>query len=85
MRLGGGGGVIVEVVNHCAALVRRQVNVEFEEEGDDAAWYGGVGRQTKQDVAVCLEEVEEYVGCESRAVGFGCGREEEDVVVGFCA
>lgn len=40
MFVGGAEGVVVEVVDDDGALVRREVDVEFEEEGDEA---GGCG------------------------------------------
>jgi hypothetical protein len=53
--------VKVEVVNHRAALVRGHVDVEFEQERDDAAGKWRVGGKAEDDVAVGLEEVEEQV------------------------
>lgn len=63
MCLCGGCGVVVEVVDDEGVAVWGEVDVELEEKGDERGWCGSVSGEAEQDVAVCLDEVEEDVGC----------------------
>jgi hypothetical protein len=62
--LGGRDGVVIKMVNDDGGTVVREVNIEFEEEGADSARSGGLARESEEDVAVLVHEVQNVLGCQ---------------------
>lgn len=85
MRLAPVCGVKVEVINNKRVAIRRDLDVEFHEEGLQGSRRGRVGGECEEDVSVVLEEVEEFWAGQRGAEGFEFGGEEEEVVVGESA
>lgn len=59
--LGGGDGVVVEVVDDGAGALDGEGDVELGEEGDERRGRGDGGRQRNEDVSVGVDEVDEAV------------------------
>lgn len=73
MLLGGRDGVVVEVVNDDGGTVVREVNVDFEKERADSAGSCGLARESEDDVAVLVQEVENVLGCQVGAESYAIG------------
>lgn len=59
--LGGGDGVVVEVVDDGAGALDGQGDVELGEEGDERSGRGNLGGQRNEDVSIGVDEVDEAV------------------------
>lgn len=62
MEIGGGLGIVVEVVDHQAGSLSGDVDVQLEKESVQGGGDRLRGAQGKQDVAAGVEEVEDLVG-----------------------
>jgi len=56
--LGGGEGVVVEVVDDEGGAVGGEVDVQLEEEGNETRWGWVGGRESEEDVAFGIDEFE---------------------------
>lgn len=62
VEVGGGLGIVVEVVNHQAGSLGGDVDVQLEKESVQGGGDGLRGAQGKQDIAASVEEVEDLLG-----------------------
>lgn len=70
MEVGGGLGIVVEVVNHQAGSLCGDVDVQLEKKSVQGGGDGLRGAQGKQDVAAGVEEVEDLLGSQVGAEAF---------------
>lgn len=64
VEVGGGLGIVVEVVNHQTGSLGGDVDVQLEKESVQGGGDGLRGAQGKQDVSAGVEEVEDLLGSE---------------------
>lgn len=62
VEVGGGFGIVVEVVNHQAGSLGGDMDVQLEKESVQGGGDGLRGAQGKQDVAAGVEEIEDLLG-----------------------
>ena len=65
--LGGGEGIIVEVVDDNRGAVRRQVEIELQKKRTDGARSGGLAGESEEDVSVLVQEVDNVLGAKRRS------------------
>jgi len=61
-------GVVVEVVHDQGMAVRWDIDVEFKEKRDDTTWSGIVGGESEEDISIPVNEIEEDVWSQCRAI-----------------
>lgn len=80
--VGGGLGIVVEVVDNQARAVGGESNVELEQQAADGSGDGGVGGEGKKDIGAQVDEVDEQVWGEGGTESLQLTGEEEQMRVG---
>jgi hypothetical protein len=68
--LGSGLGVVVEMIDDDGSAIGGQLNVELEEKSGDGGRSGMFCCKAEKNVSFAVDEVEENLWCERRAVCF---------------